>query len=100
MGYEVRWRSPLGSELDVVHIHLAAEQCRSAFELVYKERATSAEVIKFFGRDETLANLCFACVKMLSAQTPGTSNRVDAIGDLLAIHIAEKYTNLASQNVE
>jgi hypothetical protein len=98
--YEVRWLSPLGSELDVVHIHLATGQCRLAFELVYKERATSVEVIEFFGRDETLANLCFACVKMLSAQTAGTSKRVAAIADLLAIHIAEKYTNLASQKAE
>jgi hypothetical protein len=54
-------------------------------------------VIEFFGRDQTLANLCFACTKMLSAQTAGISKRVAAIAHLLAIHIAEKYTNIASQ---
>jgi AraC family transcriptional regulator len=98
--YELRWRSPLGSELEVIHIHLGLDQCRSAFESVYKGRANSVEVIEFFGRDEILANLCFACAKMLSAQTPGTSKRVAATADLLAIHIAEKYTNLASQKAD
>jgi AraC family transcriptional regulator len=98
--YEVRWRSPFGSELDVVHIHLAIDQCRSAFESVYKARANRVEVIEFFGRDEALANLCFACTKMLSTQTAGTSKRVAAIAHLSAIHIAEKYTNIASQKAD
>jgi AraC family transcriptional regulator len=53
--YELRWCSPLGSELDVIHIHLALDQCRSAFELVYKEKANAVDVIEFFGRDETLS---------------------------------------------
>jgi AraC family transcriptional regulator len=96
--YELRWRSPLGSELDVIHIHLAVDQCRSAFELVYKERANAVDVTEFFGRDETLANLCFACAKMLSARTSGTSKRVAAIAQLLAIHVAEKHTDVASRN--
>lgn len=95
--YELRWRSPLGSELDVIHIHLAVDRCRSAFELVYKERANAVDVIEFFGRDETLANLCFACAKMLSARTSGTSKRVAAIAQMLAIHLAEKHADIASQ---
>jgi hypothetical protein len=66
--------------------------------LVYKERANAVEVIEFFGRDETLANLCFACAKMLSARTSGTSKRVAAIAQLLAIHVAEKHTGIASQD--
>ena len=94
--YELRWRSPHGSELDVIHVHLAVDQCRSAFDLVHKERANAVEVIEFFGRDETIANLCFACAKMLSAQTSGTSKRVAAMAQLLAIHVAEKHTDIAS----
>jgi hypothetical protein len=92
--------SPLGSELEVIHIHLAVDQCRSAFELVYKERANAVDVIEFFGRDETLANLCFACAKMLSARISGRSKRVAAIAQLLAIHVAEKHTDKASRNPE
>jgi AraC family transcriptional regulator len=96
--YELRWRSPLGSELDVIHIHLAVDQCRSAFELVYKERANAIDVLEFFGRDETLANLCFACAKMLSDRTSGRSKRVAAIAQMLAIHVAEKHTGIALEN--
>ena len=96
--YELRWRSLSESELDVIHIHLAVDQCRSAFELVYKERANAVDVIEFFGRDEILANLCFACAKMLSARTSGTSKRVAAIAQMLAIHVAEKHTGIASQH--
>jgi AraC family transcriptional regulator len=94
--YELRWRSPSGAELDVIHIHLALDQCRAAFETVYRDKASDVEVIEFFGRDETLAHLSFACAKMLSTRTAGSSQRVAAIARLLAIHIAEKYTNFAS----
>jgi AraC family transcriptional regulator len=96
--YELRWRSPLGAEIDVIHIHLAVDQCLAAFEMVYQDKARAVEVIEFFGRDETLAHLSFACADMLSARTAGNSKRVAAIAHLLAIHIAEKYTNIASQN--
>ncbi len=95
--YELRWRSPLGSEIDVIHIHLAVEQCLAAFEMVYQDKASDVEVIEFFGRDETLAHLSSACAEMLSAGTAGDSKRVSAIAHLLAIHIAERYTNIASQ---
>jgi AraC family transcriptional regulator len=95
--YELRWRSPLGAEMDVIHIHLAVEQCQAAFEMVYQDKASDVEVIEFFGRDETLAHLSSACAEMLSAGTAGESKRVSAIAHLLAIHIAERYTNIASQ---
>ncbi len=49
--YELRWRSPLGAEMD----------------------------------------------EMLSARTAGNAKRVASFAQLLAIHIAEKYTNIASQ---
>jgi AraC-like DNA-binding protein len=51
----------------------------------------------FFGRDETLAHLSFACAELLSTRTAGNAKRVAAFAHLLAIHIAEKYTNLALQ---
>jgi hypothetical protein len=36
--YELRWRSPLGAEIDVIHIHLAVDQCLAEFEMVYQWR--------------------------------------------------------------
>ena len=95
--YELRWRSPLGAEMDVIHIHLAVDQCLAAFEIVYHDKAGAVEVTDFYGRDETLAHLSFACAEMLSARTAGNAKRVAAFAHLLAIHIAEKYTNIASQ---
>jgi AraC family transcriptional regulator len=95
--YELRWRSLLGAELDVIHIHIAVDHCLAAFKTVFKDKATDVEVTEFFGRDETLAHLSFACAEMLSARTAATSQRVEAIAHLLAIHIAEKYTNIAAQ---
>jgi hypothetical protein len=52
---------------------------------------------EFFGRDETLAHLSLACAELLSAGTAGKTKRIAAFAHLLAIHIAEKYTNVASQ---
>jgi AraC family transcriptional regulator len=95
--YELRWRSPLGAEIDVIHIHLGVDHCLAAFEMVYQDRARTVEMTDFFGRDETLAHLSFACAEMLSDRTAGNSKRVAALARLLAIHIAEKYTNVASQ---
>ena len=95
--YELRWSSPLGAELDVIHIHIAVDQCLEGFEMVYQDKANAVDVIEFFGRDEALTHLIFACAEMLSARTAGNSKRVAAIAQLLAIHIAEKHTNIASQ---
>jgi AraC family transcriptional regulator len=95
--YELRWRSSLGAEMDVIHIHLALDQCLAAIEMVYQDNAGAVEVTDFYGRDETLAYLSFACAEMLSARTTGNAKRVAAFAHLLAIHIAEKYTNVALQ---
>ena len=95
--YELRWRSPLGAEIDVMHIHLGVDQCLAAFEMVYPDKANTVEVTDFFGRDETLAHLSFACAEMLSARTADNAKRVAALAHLLAIYVAEKYTNVASQ---
>jgi AraC family transcriptional regulator len=95
--YELRWRSPLGAEIDVIHIHLGVDQCLAAFEHVYQDKAGAVEVTEFFGRDEMLGHLSLACADMLSARTPGNSKRVAAFAHLLAVYIAEKYTNIASE---
>ena len=95
--YELRWRSPLGAEIDVIHIHLGVDQCLAAFEMVYPDKANAVEVTDFFGRDETLAHLSFACAEMLSARTADNAKRVAALAHLLTIYVAEKYTNVASQ---
>jgi AraC family transcriptional regulator len=47
--YELRWRSPLGAEIDVIHIHLAVDQCLAAFQMVYQDKAGAVEVADFFG---------------------------------------------------
>src|SRR5258707_7196237 len=95
--YELRWRSPLRAEIDVIHIHLGVDQCLAAVEVIYQGKASAVEVIDFFGRDETLAHLSFACAEMLSVRTAGNAKRVAAFAHLLTIYIAEKYTNVASQ---
>ena len=83
--YELRWRSPLGAEIDVIHIHLGVDQCLAAFQMVYQDKAGAVEVTEFFGRDEALAYLSFACAEMLSARTPGNSEPVASFAQLLAI---------------
>jgi AraC family transcriptional regulator len=98
--YELRWRSPPGAEIDVIHIHLGVDQCVAAFEMVYQDKAGAVEVTEFFGRDEMLGHLSLACADMLSARTPGNSKRVAAFVNLLAIYIAEKYTNIASERLD
>ena len=52
---------------------------------------------EFYGRDDTLAHLSFACAAMLSARTAGSTKRVAAFAQLLALHLTEKYTNVAPQ---
>ena len=41
--------------------------------------------------------MSWACAELLSARIAGNAKRVAAFAHLLAIHIAEKYTNVASQ---
>lgn len=95
--YELRWNSPLGAELEVVQIHLAVDHLTAALEAIYQDKAAAVEVTDFFGRDEMLAHLSFACAEMLTAGTAGNAKCIAAFAQLLAIHVAEKYTNVASQ---
>ena len=82
--YELGWRSPAGEELDYIIIHLAVDQFLAALEAVYPGTAGEVDVIDFFGRDEALAHLSFACAEMVSMRTPGKSKRVAALTQLLA----------------
>jgi hypothetical protein len=72
-------------------------QFTAALETVYQDKAVAVEVSEFFGRDETLAHLSLACAELLSAGTAGNAKRITAFTHLLAIYIAEKYTNVAVQ---
>jgi hypothetical protein len=64
---------------------------------VYPGTAGEVDVIDFFGRDEALAHLSFACAEMLSMRTPGKSKRVAALTQLLAGYLVEKYTDAAPE---
>jgi AraC family transcriptional regulator len=98
--YELDWKSPVGEELDFIIIHLAVDQFLAALEAVYPGKVDEVEVIDFFGRDEALAHLCFACSEMLSTRVPGSSERVTALMHLFAAYLVEKYTDAASEKPE
>ncbi len=93
--YEVRLTSPSGQELQTVQVHVAVPPYRAALEAVYPGRADAVEIIDFFGRDEVLAHLCFACAEMLAESVPGSSRRVADMTKLIASALVEKYTATA-----
>lgn len=93
--YEVRFSSRVGEELEIIQIHLAVDQSLAALETVYPGKADEVEVIDFFGRDEALAHLCFACAEMLSARALGKSRRIADLTQLLASYLVENHTDAA-----
>jgi AraC family transcriptional regulator len=95
--YEVRFSSRVGEELEIIQVHVAVDQWLASLEAVYPGKADQVEVIDFFGRDEALAHLCFACAEMLSEGAPGKSKRVADLTQLLASFLVEKYTDAASE---
>ena len=90
--YEVRFTSPVGGEIEVISMHVAVDHFLAALEAVHPGHADEVEVIDFFGRDEALAHLCFACAEMLAQRVPGTSKRVAPLAQLLSACLVEKYT--------
>src|ERR1700742_3611162 len=64
---------------------------------VYPGKADAVTVMDFFGRDEVLAHLCFACAEMLAARVPGDSKRIAGLTQLIAAHLIEKYADAAAQ---
>ena len=95
--YEVRHSSPVGQELEIIQVHVAVDQWLASLEAVYPGKADDVEVIDFFGRDEALAHLCFACAEMLSQRTHGMSKRVTDLTQLIASFLVEKYTDAATE---
>jgi AraC family transcriptional regulator len=95
--YEVAFRSPTGEELEVVQVHVAVDYFLAALERVHGSNAKNAEVIEFFGRDEALADFCFACAELLKSKTPGKSKYTIELAKLLATYLAERYTTIASE---
>jgi AraC family transcriptional regulator len=98
--YEVRFTSPSGQELDSISIHLAVDVYLAAVEAAHPGKSESIDVIDYFGRDEPLAHLCFACAEMLAERVPGKSARVAHLTKLLASCLAEKYTTAAAEKAD
>jgi AraC family transcriptional regulator len=82
--------------LGLPQVHVAVDQWLASLEAVYPGKADEVEVIDFFGRNEALAHLCFACAALLSARMPGKSKHIADLAQLLASFLAEKYTDVAS----
>ena len=95
--YECAFSSPVGEELEIVQVHIAVDQFLAALEAAYPGKTEEVEVIDYFGRDEALMHLCFACSEMLSARTPGKSRRIADLAHLLASYLVEKYIDLAAE---
>lgn len=92
--YEVHWTSAPGQELDVMIIHVALDQHLAALQTIYPGQAGEVEVVDFFGFDEALANLCFACAEMLKNRVPADSRRLARLTELMAVYLAESYTDM------
>jgi AraC family transcriptional regulator len=99
--YEVSFSSPVGEELENVQIHVSVDvflaACRASVSDADPE---NIDVIDFFGRDEALAHLCFACAEMLAARVPAKSERVAHLTKLIASCLAEKYTTTAAEKAD
>lgn len=95
--YEVSHTSPAGEHLEIVQVHIAVDQFLSALGVAYPGKTDEVEVIDFSGRDEALANLCYACAEMVSARTPGQCGRVADLTRLFATYLVEKYIAAAAE---
>lgn len=98
--YEVSFSSPAGQELENVQIHVAVDVFLAAVEAAHPGKSENIEVIDFFGRDEALAHLCFACAEMLAERVPAKSQRVTHLTKLVASCLAEKYTTAATEKAD
>jgi AraC family transcriptional regulator len=98
--YEVSFSSPAGEELENVQIHVSVDVFLAAVEAAHPGQAESIEVMDFFGRDEALAHLCFACAEMLAERVPAKSERVAHLTKLIASCLAEKHTTAAAEKAD
>ncbi|MFL6301391.1 MAG: helix-turn-helix domain-containing protein [Terriglobales bacterium] len=99
--YEVSFSSPAGEELENVQLHVSVDvflaACRASVPGADPERI---DVIDFFGRDEALAHLCFACAEMLAERVSAKSECVAHLTKLIASCLAEKYTTAAAEKAD
>ncbi|MEO5915553.1 MAG: helix-turn-helix transcriptional regulator [Luteolibacter sp.] len=91
--YETRFQSQKGLEPDVLIVHIAVDQFLAAQEGILPGQSEMVGVMDYFGRDEALAHLCFACAEMLTERVPGDSARVAALTQMLAATLIEKYVD-------
>ncbi len=98
--YEVRFSSPPGQEIESISIHVAVDVFLPALEAAHPGKSESLDVIDFFGRDEGLAHLCFACAEMLAERVPAKADRVAHLTKLFASCLAEKYTTAAAEKAD
>jgi AraC family transcriptional regulator len=98
--YEVSFSSPVGEELENVQIHVSVDVFLAAVEAAHRRKAESIDVLDFFGRDEALAHLCFACAEMLAERVPAKSERVAHLTKLIASCLAEKYTTAGAEKAD
>ena len=75
----------------------AVDRFLAALEAAFPGKTEEVDVMDYFGRDEALAHLCFACTEMLSTRTPGKSRRVTDLAQLFASYIVEKYIATATE---
>jgi AraC family transcriptional regulator len=99
--YEVSFSSPVGEELENVQIHVSVDVFLAACTASVSDADPDhIEVIDFFGRDQALAHLCFACAEMLAERVPAKSERVAHLTKLIASCLAEKYTTAAAEKAD
>lgn len=93
--YEVHWTSEAGQELDEMVIHIGLDQHVAALEAIYPGRECEVEVVDFFGFDEALSHLCFACAEMLKDRVSADSRRLAGLTQLMATYLVERYMDEA-----
>ncbi len=98
--YELRFESPAGQELDSLVIHLGVDRYLSALEKAFPGGRDQVEVVDFFGRDESLAHVCFACAEMLAKRVPAESARVVALVQLIGAILVERYVKAGQKKPE
>ena len=98
--YEIRCKSPVGEELDFIVIHLELDRYLAALAAVHPGKTHEVEIIDFFGRDEALAHLCFACAELLSAKVRGNSTSLTPLIQLLGSYLVEKYADAAPAKLD
>jgi len=95
--YQVHFRSPPGQELEILQVHVAVDEFLAALEAAHPGKADQVAVVDFFGRDDALRYLCFACAAMLSGHTPSDCHRLAALTRCFAAYLAEEHTDVAAE---